>query len=324
MRRAGLAAALLLTACAPQTAALPKAPVVADGSIRVEAKPVPEFPPDAPRPAGDDFAFVGGLELTSPDTSRFHGLSDLEVLPDGRFIAVSDEGDLVRGRLVFDARGAPAGMADVTLKPLTNLEGRPLSGSKTDSDSEGLALWPNGDLMISFERNHRIWLYPAKGGPPRAIPSPDAPFPDNSGMEALALDPSAGRDAYITGREDTRETWVCRLSGGCIPGPRAAPDAGAGSLVAARPLPGGRWAYLLRDFSPMTGAVIQIVVADGNGRAIDTHVIKRPANVDNFEGIAALPRPDGTVRFHLIVDDNFSSAERTLFFTFDWTPPKGE
>jgi hypothetical protein len=99
------------------------------------------------------------------------------------------------------------------------------------------------------------------------------------------------------------------------------PGQGPGSLVSARPLPGGRWAFLLRDYTPLTGSVIWIVVADGNGRAIDTHEIRRPATVDNFEGIAALPRPDGTVRFYLISDDNFSSAQRTLLVAFDWTPP---
>jgi hypothetical protein len=233
--------------------------------------------------------------------------------------AVSDEGDLVKGRVVLDAAGRLAGLANVTLAPLTDLEGRPLTGRKTDSDSEGLALWPNGDLMISFERTNRIWLYPANGAPPRAVPSPDAPFPENAGMEALAIDPQAGPGAYIAGREDTRETWVCRLDGGCVPGVRPGKD-GEGSLVAARPLPGGRWVFLLRDFNPLAGVTSRIVIADQAGRTLDMHTIAKPATVDNFEGVAAAPRADGSIRFYVISDDNFSPLQRTLLLAFDWRP----
>lgn len=320
MRRgAALAAALALAACAPQVA-LPSGPVPAGPQIAVVAEPVAEWPGDAPPRPPSRFAFAGGLKLTSAETSRFHGLSDIEVLPDGRFVAVTDEGDLVRGRLVLDPAGRPTGLSEVRLAPLSGPEGGPLSGAKTDSDSEGLALRSNGDLMVSFERNPRIWLYPAAGGPPRAVPSPQAPFPANDGMEALAVDPQAGPDAYLTGREDSRETWTCRLSGGCTAGPQVAARGGADSLVAARALPAGRLAFLLRGFTPATGAAVSIVVTDRSGQVIDHHDIRPPATVDNFEGLAALPRPDGSVRFYLISDDNFSGLQRTLLLAFDWTP----
>jgi len=316
---AGLALALALAGCVPQTAKLPAAPVAAGPGIRVVAGPVPEGPPGTPARPANTFTYAGGLALTSPDTSRLHGLSDLEVLPDGRFVSVGDEGDLVKGRIVLDDQGRLVGLADLTLVPLTGLDGKALSGGKADSDAEGLALWPNGDLMVSFERNHRIWLYPANGGPPRPVPSPDAPFPENEGMEALALDPALGRDAYLVGREDTRETWICRLSGGCTPNFRIT-DGGSLALVAARPLPGGRWAFLLRDFSPVIGNTVWLLITDRAGRGLDRLEIKRPATVDNFEGVAALPRPDGSVRFYLISDDNFSNRQRTLLMAWDWTP----
>lgn len=315
-----MAAALLLAACAPQSRGLPNAPVPAGPAIRVAAEPVGEMADGAAPRAANNFAYAGGLVLGSPDTSRFHGLSDLEVAADGRLVAVTDAGDLVKGRLVLDSEDRLAGVSDVTLEPLLDPQGRPISGRKSDSDAEGLAIWPNGDLLVSFEHNHRIWLYPATGGPPRAVPSPQAAFPDNGGMEALALDPASGPDAYLAGREDNRDTWVCRLSGGCLPGPRVQGD-GAGALVAARALPGGRWAFLLRDYAPLVGNTIWLVIADRNGRALDTHEIRKPATVDNFEALGALPRPDGTVRFYLLSDDNFSTGQRTLLMAFDWTPP---
>jgi hypothetical protein len=319
--RAGVATAVALALAATGAACQP-APAAAP--IRIDAKAVPQWLPGSEPPvAVGTFAYAGGVELTSPDTSRLHGLSDLVVQPDGALIAVSDEGDLVCGRIALDAKGRLAGVTDATLGPLASLDGRPLSGTKTDSDSEGLALWPNGDLMVSFERNHRIWLYPAAGGPPHAIPKPDAPFPDNDGMEALALDPEAGPDAYIAGREDTRETWTCRLSGGCTPYLRPGKD-GLGKLTSARAVPGGRWAFLFREFSPLAGVTSHLLVTDRAGRTLDELDIARPATVDNFEGVAAVPGPGGVIRFYLISDDKFASNQRTLLLAFDWRPKGGK
>jgi hypothetical protein len=43
-------------------------------------------------------------------------------------------------------------------------------------DAEGMAILANGDRLVSFERNHRIWLYPRQPdgtyGLPRAVNKP--------------------------------------------------------------------------------------------------------------------------------------------------------
>jgi len=316
-RFAGIGLALTLAACAPQSAQLPKSPMAAGPVIRVMVDPVAE----GPTAGAAAFRYAGGFAVTSPDTSRLHGLSDVDITADGRLTAVSDDGDIVTGRIVLDPSARLTGLTQVTLVPLKDPAGQPLGGDKTRSDAEGLVIFPNGDQMVSFERDHRIWLYPARGGAPRVVPSPATPFPDNDGMEALALDPETGPRAYLVGREDTRETWICRLSAGCTPGIRPGDDS-MGKLVAARHLPGGRWAFLLRDFSVSAGATIRILITDRSGRTLDQHTITRPATVDNFEGIAALSRPDGSVRFYLISDDNFSPAQRTLLLAFDWIPAR--
>jgi hypothetical protein len=318
-RWAGLAVALALAGCAPQTAQLPATPVAAGPGIRVLAEPVPEAP--TPLPASR-FAWAGGLVLTSSNTSRLHGLSDLVVQPDGRFTSISDEGDLVTGRIALDDQGRLSGVADMSLTALIDTDGTPLSGRKAEGDSEGLAIWPNGDRMVSFEARNDILLYPAAGGPPRKVPRPDSDFPVNDGMEALALDPASGPDAYLVGREDTRQTWTCRLAGGCV-ARFVVPQQGVGKLVSARPMPGGGWVFLLRDYQPLVGNTIWIVITDAAGRTVDVHVIKRPATVDNLEGVAALPQKGGKVRLYLVSDDNFASNQRTLLLAFDWTPPTG-
>ncbi|HEY3695403.1 esterase-like activity of phytase family protein [Phenylobacterium sp.] len=320
MRRglAGAFAALSLAACAEAPAILPQAPVPAGPGVVVKAEPVPLNAADPTQDRVGAFAYAGGLNLTSDQTSRLHGLSDLKIGTDGRLVSEGDEGDLLRARLVLDAGGRPIGLADATLSPLTGLDGQPLQG-KAESDAEGVAVAPNGDLLVSFERHHRIWLYPAAGGPPRAVPMPGEAFPDNDGMEALAMLPAAGPDAYVVGAEDTGHTWVCRISGGCRAGYTVEVPQGFG-LVAAAPLDGGRIAWLLRDWNPLTGNHVILRILDAQGGEIDRMTLARPQTVDNFEGLAALLRPNGSIRFYMISDDNFTTTERTLLLAFDWTP----
>ena len=305
-----------------QVAELPHGPAPAGGAITVKAEAVPLNPGDPKQDRVGDFVYAGGLKLTSAQTSRLHGLSDLDVQPDGALISVGDEGDLLRARVALDGAGRLTGVTDAKLTSLADLDGKPLQG-KDNRDSEGLALMANGDLLISFERHDRIWLYPANGGPPRAVPSPAVKFPFNEGMEALAPDPDQGPDAYFTGGETTGRTWTCTLTTPCIDGAKVPLDLGFG-LVAARRMPEGRTAWLLRAFNPITRSVIDLRITDAAGRTVDQMELRGPVTVDNFEGLAAVPAKDdkdGSIRFYLISDDNFSSSQRTLLLAFDWKPP---
>jgi hypothetical protein len=171
---------------------------------------------------------------------------------------------------------------------------------------------------VSFERRHRIGLYPAAGGPPRAAPVPKVSFPGNGGMEALAADPEAAADAYVVGAE-TGETWTCRLSSvECIKGPSVEKPKEF-RLTALKRLPGMRTVYLLRASDGKRGrrASLQIFQA---GAIVARMDIAPPLTVDNFEGVAAVPRGDGRVRFYLLSDDNRSASQRTLLLAFDWRP----
>ena len=318
---AGLIGLVLLAACAT-TPGGPAAVVPASPSIRVEARPVPMDASDLQRRSLGAFVFAGGVDLTSPDTSRLHGLSDLKVWPDGRLLAVSDEGDMLEAQLVLDAAGRLGGIDHARLTPLIAEDGRPLlARGKGEADSEGIAELADGVRLVSLERDDRVLAYPAGGGPPRRAPAPDVVFPKNLGMEALAADPAAGPDAYIVGAEQSGRTWTCRLSGGCAPGVtvQLAEDQG---LTAVAPLPGGRRAYLLRAFSPLKGVRVTLRIAEADGTVVDELRLLQPLTVDNFEGLAAVPRPDLGVRFYLVADDNFSRLQRTLLLAFDWREPK--
>lgn len=317
-RWAALAAAAVLAACAPQAPQLPRYAVHAGPDVAVAAQPVALNPKDPAQIALGNFAYAGGIALTSQQTSRLHGLSDIEVGHSGRLIAISDEGDLFTARLVLDPAGRLTGLAEARLTQLAGLDGKPLPG-KAEADAEGLAILGDGDMLVSFERDHRIWRYPANGGPPKPAPAPDATFPENGGMEALAADPMLGAGAYIAGGEESGQTWSCSLTSACVVGPRV-PLSDGFNLVAARRLSGGRTAWLLRAFDPLRGARAELRVVNSAGQVLDSFRLANPLTVDNFEGLAAVERADGRVRFYLVSDDNFAAIQRTLLLAFDWNP----
>jgi hypothetical protein len=184
-------------------------------------------------------------------------------------------------------------------------------------------------MLVSFERKHRIWRYPANGQPPTAVPSPAADFPDNGGLEALGADPARGTSAYLAAGEMSGQTWRCDLDAGCTIGPVVAKDPEFG-LVALRPLPGGGFAWLLRATTPHHGRLSNIIIlrlTDAAGKTIDEAEIRPPMTVDNFEGVAVVPGApgvnggSGALRFYLLSDDNApSKTQRTLLLAFDWQP----
>jgi hypothetical protein len=223
-------ASVALGQCAkapPQPAVLPVAPVKVGPEIGVVATPVPLSSANPPPVSIGRFVYAGGIAISSPDTQRLHGLSDLKFGPDGGLVAISDEGDLFEARLKLDETGRLVGLTDGKLQALKGLDGQPLQG-KEKADAEGLAILPNGDRLVSFERDHRIWLYPRQPdgtyGLPRAVNKPSTTFPDNEGMEALTAYPIAGPDAYLVGGEEG-EVWLCKAVG-AVRGPGPAVAAG--------------------------------------------------------------------------------------------------
>lgn len=328
MRRlAGLAAALALAGCAQPMAPLPERPVAVGAAIQVDAEAVPLDPTNPARDRIGAFVYAGGISLTSRQTSRLHGLSDLKVSPDGQLLAIGDQADLLEARIVLDAAGRLVGLTGATLVSLKDPTGVDLfAGGQREYDSEGVARLANGDLLVSFEQHDRILLFPRNGGLPRAAPQPDIRYVDNQGMEALAAAPEIGADAYRVGLESSGHTYVCRLSTSCTRDrdlPVDGPD-----LVAFDNMPGGGLAYLLRSFSVAGGNVVKLRILDRQGRLVDSLELARPLTVDNLEGLAAVPRPGGVVRFYLVADDNFGfyagrpTGQRTLLLAFDWTRPR--
>ena len=271
------------------------------------------------------FTYAGGLEISGVGTTQLHGLSDIAVLSGDRLVAVTDEGATFEARLVLDASGRLLDVQDGRLSRLVDRDGQPLRG-KRRADAEGLAVMPNGDRLVSFEREHRIWLYPGGDGRPVPVAAPAVAFPENEGIEAMVLYSPAGPTAYLAGSEGGK-VWLCSTltactsttlgtmvpSGFALTGMAAYDD--AGSLV-----------LLGRAYDVKRGA--RAVVRMLGPRAVDMPrvlaelAIAAPLTRDNFEGVAAVQRSGGVVRLYLMSDDNFSANQHTYLLAFDWGLPK--
>ena len=112
MWRAALlgACGLGLAACTPSAADQPEQ----WRAVEIEATPVELGADTVGR-----LRFRGGLALSSPNPV-FGGVSDIEVLDDGRLIGISDNGDWFEARLTLDENGACT--SDCTVDEKTRYE----------------------------------------------------------------------------------------------------------------------------------------------------------------------------------------------------------
>lgn len=268
----------------------------------------------------DGVRFAGGLRIELDPASPLHSLSDIKLTDDaGGFVAVTDAGDLVAGRMRLDARGRLTGAHDWRYQRLTELDGSPIV-AKERGDAEGLALMPDGGLLIAFERDHRIWRYGSAAAPgrPVAVPHPDVAFPLNDGMEALSTGPTGWR----VGGEDGG-VWDCAPAGCRViqaPPEPLLGDADFRRTGLDRDPAGDGWFVLERSYRPPLDARARVrrMAPDGTVGPVLIE-LKLPGLTDNFEGLATETRGDRT-RLYLLSDDNGNPAQRTLLLAFDVEP----
>ncbi len=276
-------------------------------AVRIEARATPLGPVGATLAPGVTYA--GGLTLRG---EYLHGLSDLKIIGDQAW-SVSDFGTLVRFRLITDAAGRLTGAREATSRPLIDADGQPLT-PKPRADAEGLAILDDGTVLISFERDHRVWSYGRDAtARPTPVPHPDAAFPDNAGMEGLA---ASSPDGWLVLGEDGGG-WICDEDGcAALPAYPAPADDGFKVTGADRD-PSGGWFIVERFFSAPLDmrARVRRMASDG---ALGPVLIelRPPASVDNMEGIAAVRTATGT-RLYLLSDDNDNPLQRTLLLAFD-------
>ena len=307
-------------------AALPG--VAAADSVAVRTTSVPLNLQDPRQHAVGRLEYRGGLHLVSDDP-RFGGISSLRVLPDGqRLAAVTDEGWWVSARLVYHDRFLQA-LEDVEMGPLLGPDGRTPEG-KDARDAESLALLPDGEFIVGFEREHRLLRYPAGTGRPDGIPVPcpapagleNAPF--NGGIEALVALRGGGLLALT-------EYWIEKDQVvGWTGGPNEWKRLGLRFDKALRPsdgalLPRGDLLILERAYNPQRGVVNVRIRQIGRdklrpGSALGGRLVAEfapPLILDNFEGISAVRDESGETHVYLVSDDNLNPAQqRTLLLMF--------
>ncbi len=239
------------------------------------------------------------------DDPRFGGFSSLEVAADGMsFMATSDRGTLLRGDFLRD-RGRLVGVENLRLSAIVDSKGVALSGLNTDA--EGLAIAPSGEVYISFEGNHRIMVQADVDAVPEFVPK----HPDfrtliiNSGLEALAI----GEDGTLytipeRSGDLARPFPVYRFADG-----RWRKDwsiaRGDGFLVTGADVFGGQMYVLERRLDSLWGYASRIRRFDIGAETGQVLLSSEAGEFDNLEGIALWKPEGGAVRIVLISDDNF-------------------
>jgi hypothetical protein len=299
--------------------------VAASDSVEVKAVAIPLSDADPSAGKADALIYRGGLVL-SADDPRFGGFSALGLSADGRrMISVSDAAVSFSANLSYDEKGSLAGLSGADLGTLADLDGTPLAGKRW-SDAEAMSPGVEGEIIIAFERDHRLWRYDPGATVPRVLRPPLelADMPANAGVEALTLLQDGRLLAISEGSTDERASvgWISNRGGWDVL--TYVPDKGFRPTGAAT-LPDGDVVVLERFYTPRAGVRIKIkriraadITAGAEIEATLLATLAPPMNVDNFEGIEAVAAPGGKAHIYVISDDNFNRGEqRTLLMMFE-------
>ena len=253
--------------------------------------------------------FLQQFEWSSNDP-LLGGLSALELSDDGRNVTiVSDQGRWSQGQIARDPSGQ---ITSVVLAPFVPLRGKgmePLAKNRTDS--EGLAIAPDGTAYISFEGVARVLRYRRLDGVAENLPSPPAfaKMQINSALEALAIGPDG---ALYTMPErsgnETRPFPIYRFKNGVWDDQLRLPRVAGYLPVGADFGPDGKLYILERQFHGLSGFSSRLaryqVGADALGAA--QVLFETPTGFhDNLEGLSIWRDTQGHLRATMVADDNF-------------------
>jgi len=335
-RTCGVLAAVLIALAIPDATTSPR-PTPPPAAIAIQAQSLAGFShADPSRRKFGLLEFRGGLELTS-SFKEFGGLSALRVAADGaRFVAVSDHGWWLRGRITYDGT-RPTGIADAEMAPVLGPDGRALAG-RGWYDTESIAE-DGGTLYLGIERVNRIVrLDYGKDGllaraQPIEVPAAVRTLPNNKGLEALVFvprnQPLGGTLIAISERGlDRNGNNLAFLIGGPRPGTFTVKRSADYDVSDAALMPGGGLLLLERRFSWTSGLFIRIrrlsLAELRPGALLDGPVLLEADlgyAIDNMEGLSVHRGASGEIVLTLISDDNFSMLQRTLLLQFALTEP---
>lgn len=327
-----VATLLICGGCAGQAVAAGEG----EGALSLSVKPYYPDPDDRQRLKFGPLTYVGGIEISS-DQSVFGGYSGLIVSGDGQSIlAVSDAGHWLRASLIYKD-GWLTDIASARIVPLRDVDGRALRG-KGASDAESIARLPGtdfyGDLLVGFERRHRVVRYRHEPGGqiaaqgPVSVPRRLADAPPNKGIEALLV-LADGATLLITERMlDSDGNLVGWLQEeGAAVRPLRVVRTNNFDVTDLAQLPDGDLLLLERHFTFVGGAAMRLrrIARDklAQSAPLDGEVLMTLTarnGIDNMEGIDVRQTETGETLLYIMSDDNFNSAQKTLLLTFRLDP----
>lgn len=259
-------------------------------------------------------------------THRFGSYSALLMRPDGEMLALSDSGNFLR----FRAPGEPQARSRLGKLPLSD------NDTKEDRDVESATEDGSGTIWLGLEGRNAIFrMTPTFHVERRVQPESMRDWGVNTGPEAMVR-LADGRFVLLregfAGWSDHLHPAVT-FAGDPTENPdgqRFVFDAPAGfSPTDMAQMPDGRVLILMRRLIwPMPQRFAGRIVI-GDPRAIRpgqpwhvTEVARLSSDlpIDNFEGLAIVPRPDGQLTVWLISDDNYSPLQRTLLWKMRVNP----
>lgn len=259
---------------------------------------------------------------------RFGGFSAIELRDATHFTALSDRGAYVEGTLTRDAGGVITDVLAGRITLLTSDGKAPLIALR--SDSEGLALAPDGSFYVSFETAARVLHYKRLGGPAENLPIPKAfrSFPRNAGLEAVAVDmqgtvyampertapAKVGGLARYSGSDSDTPFPIFRYRNGKWDQPFDLPRVGEFLPVSADIGPDGRLYVLERAFHGIGGFASRVRSFTMAKPALTQArtLFESPAGLhDNLEGLSVWRDATGALRLTMVSDDNFRFLQRT-------------
>lgn len=324
-------AAVLMSCFSLPAAALE---LLADGeAVRTRTKPIENFHIGQDETRFGKLIFLGGLEILASDR-KVGGLSGLISLDGGEgFLAVTDNGHWVAGRVEQTAEGKPLGLADVRYAPLRGADGKTLD-ARWGHDTEALTLDGSG-LYVTAETRNAVYHYPwpLTSGHERmigevALPEDIRALPRNAGLESLAAAPE---DSPFAGNliaiAESAPSDLHDLTGFVL-GPGGTErftlrrhdrfDATDAAFLPNGDLLVMERRFNLRDLIGMR--LRRIAAAELKADALIEGELLLEADfntqIDNMEGLAVHQTEAGDTILTLVSDDNRSILQRTLFLRF--------
>ncbi len=327
------AASASTAAQTPPTAA----PLDVARPVAVTARPIASFRPSEPNRR--DFGrleFRGGLVLTG-DTSSFGGWSGITIDPDGRrFLAISDEGAWLSAELSY--RGTtPIGIVNARMGPIVALKGRALD-KKRDLDAEAISIHTgnlaNGTVLVAFERNHRIGIFPVLGGNLGApshylkMPADARRMRSNKGVESVTELTGGQQKGSIVAFAERYPGDLSRHTGWIWikgePQRLSLIDIGDFEITDLTSLPSGDLLVLERRFRWTEGVKMRLRQIRGEtikpGGVLEGETLLEAdlsSEIDNMEGLALHRGSAGETVLTLMSDNNFNTfLQRNLLLQF--------